>query len=177
MRPMSTRRSSLQGRSWDALLRQGPLLRFQHRAALSMVIFPVLLMSATVYLLTLVPLVRDRARLVEAIIQLDDARKDLTVELALRPASAVVDRSGTERPQHRPVSKDNPLSIRYAREGDRLLAHFGSGGSSGLWILEPVETGSGVAWALNWRCTSRSSGRFTHLAQTLCPGAPTDSQP
>lgn len=178
MRPMPTRRSLLQARSWNALLDQGPMLRFQHRAALSMVIFPALVTGATVYLLTLASLVTDRAHLVEAIGMLGRARKDLTVELALRPASvAEAPGNAAEQPQPWPTSKHNPLSIRYARQGDRLLAHFEAGGSSGLWILESVEPGSGEAWALNWRCTSRSSGRFTRVAQTLCPGAPTDSQP
>ncbi|PKO29182.1 MAG: hypothetical protein CVU36_13255 [Betaproteobacteria bacterium HGW-Betaproteobacteria-9] len=149
---------------------------FLHRAALSLVLVPLLVMAGTALCLHFGRSLLDRAYLVEVLSMLGHARKEIVLERAQRPASSppvlgdpvvlsTVDTASSRKHL-------SALSVRYAREGDRITAHFsapGELGQQGLWLLEPVEPPGISTWVSNWRCISRSSGRWQDLAQTPCP--------
>jgi hypothetical protein len=146
---------------------------FLHRAALSMVLVPLLVVAVTAQCLHFGRSLLDRAHLTEVLSMLGHARKEIVLERAQRPASrppgvgdpVVLSMLDT-------ASSRKHLSVRYAREGDRITVHFsapGELGQQGLWILEPVEPSDISDWVSNWRCISRSSGRWQDLAQTPCP--------
>lgn len=147
-----------------------PGLAFEHRAALSMILVPTLLLLGAALVMGMARLTLDRAHLTEAITMLGHARKDLTVELALRPADATPRTDAPVvlscLPQPNEQAK---LPIRYERQEDRLLARFGRGDEQGVWIVEPVDAAADDLWVLPWRCRSQSGAYFGRMARGLCP--------
>lgn len=114
-----------------------------------------------------------RARVAETLVMMGHARKEIALERAQRPAS-------------RSAGKGDPIAlstmtgrgarhglvIRYTREGDRVVARFSevdTPDEQGVWVLSPVDEPAASDWVSNWRCTSQSTGKWQHIAQSTCP--------
>lgn len=155
--------------AWD-----GPstLLTHSQRAALAWVLVPAMTVMAVAWFGRHVPDLVNRAYLTEAALMLRHARHEVMLERALRPAKASEPVGALEilGLKHEDSAMTRILSLRYERQGDRLLAHFSKNGDTGLWTLEPVEQDDATAWVQNWRCVARSSGRLGAIAQHFCPG-------
>lgn len=143
------------------------------RMALSAVVLALVMSVGNALLLHFEIGFVDRVRATEALVMIGHARKEIVLERAQRPA---VRPTGPEGPVvlsmlGEPVSKRG-LVIRYARDGDRLVARFSKAhppGEQGVWILSP-EAGSGDSeWVTTWRCTSQSTGAWKHIARNTCP--------
>ena len=115
----------------------------------------------------------NRARVTGALVMMDHAREEIALERAQRPAS----RSAGKRDpvalstMNEPVARRG-LVIRYTREGDQVVARFSEEDrpdEQGVWVLSPVDVAGASDWVSNWRCTSRSSGKWQHIAQSTCP--------
>lgn len=155
-----------------------PGLTFEHRAALSMILVPALMLLGAALVMSMARGLLDRAYLTEAITMLGHARKDLTVELALRPADASprTDAQAVLASLPKPREAER-LPITYARQDDRLLARFARGDEQGEWILEPVDAAADDLWVLPWRCRSQSGTYFSRMARGLCPAVSSSSSP
>lgn len=153
-----------------------PGLVFEHRAALSMILVPTLVLLGDALVMGMARVTLDRAHLTEAITMLGHARKDLTVELALQPADATPRTDAPVVLSSLPQPKEQAkLPITYEREGERLLARFGRGDEHGVWILEPVDAAAEDLWVLPWRCRSQSGAYFGSMARGLCPAVSASS--
>lgn len=115
----------------------------------------------------------DRVRAAEALFMLGHARKEIVLERAQRPAARPAGQgdqvvlSTLGEPAMR-----NGMVIRYARDGDRVVARFSKPGrpdEQGVWVLSPVEAPDTSDWVSNWRCTSQSTGAWRRIAQSTCP--------
>jgi hypothetical protein len=114
-----------------------------------------------------------RARVTEVLVMMGHARKEIALERAQRPASRS---EGNGDPVALTTTNErgarSGMVIRYTREGDRVVARFSEADrpdEQGVWVLSPVDVPGASDWVSNWRCTSRSSGKWQHIAQSTCP--------
>lgn len=154
-----------------------PLLSVAQRSTLSWILVSAVIAFNAVFLLGFAPQIVDRARLTEATSLLGHARKDMVVELALRPSHAVV---GGASPLDLPVTASKgpqSLTVRYERNADQLVAHMASAASQGVWKLEPSTPKGELSWVVNWRCRADTTGRLREIGQVICPQIPDAKSP
>lgn len=111
----------------------------------------------------------DRAQLSEVLVVLGHARRDLVVERATRPFS--VDGAASSAWPSSPVdmSSAKRYDVHLHRDGDDLLARFARQEVQYTLSLDIDQTPDEEAWALTWRCHSRSDPTAPALMLALCP--------